>query len=224
MFALSTARNVSRETCKQALSRFRGVDQASEALRSVSRETLDRLKLYGDHLLRWNGRINLVGRGEVAKLWTRHIADSLQIVPLIPSNTARGIDLGSGAGFPGLILAIATGIPFDLVESDQRKAAFLREAGRVTAAPISVHTARIEEVELEAAAIVTARALAPLNTLLGLAHRFIAPGGVALFPKGAEADRELTEAAAKWHMRVERFPSLTDPAGTILKLSEVQRG
>jgi 16S rRNA (guanine(527)-N(7))-methyltransferase RsmG len=200
------------------------VGKAGSHFANVPRETLGRLAAFVDLLRRWNARINLVGRAEDPKLWERHVADSLQLAPLIPALTRHAIDLGSGAGFPGLVLAIVTGIPFDLVEADHRKAAFLREAVRATRTDVRVHAARIEAVQLEPADLVTARALAPLPALLTLAYRFMPPDGVALFPKGAEADRELTEAGAAWNMRVERFPSRTDPAGTIFKLSEVQRG
>jgi 16S rRNA (guanine527-N7)-methyltransferase len=185
---------------------------------------MQRLEAFTELLLRWNARINLVGRADIGAVWGRHVADSAQIAALVPPGTSRGIDLGSGAGFPGLILAIITGIEFDLIEADLRKAAFLREATRVTGAPARVHAVRIEAAEIAPAPLVTARALAPLPALLDLAHRFLRPGAVALFPKGAEVDRELTEAGRTWNMRVERFQSQTAPEGTILKLSEVVRG
>lgn len=189
----------------------------------VSRETEERLSVYVALLLTWNRRINLIGRADEPHVWVRHIEDSLQLIPLMPSNLNRAIDLGSGAGFPGLILAIVTGIPFDLVESDQRKAAFLREAACTTATPATIHAIRIEDTKIPPASLVTARALAPLSQLLAMAHRFIAPGGVALFPKGTTVEQELTTARAVWNMRVERFPSRTHPDGAILKLSEVER-
>ncbi len=200
------------------------VKQVAEPSPSVSRETMQRLTVFAELLGRWNTRINLVGRSEISNLWPRHIADALQLSVLIPRGTARAIDLGSGAGFPGLVLAIATDLPFDLIEADHRKAAFLREAARVTKAPVTVHAARIEAVNLPPAPLVTARALAPLSALLEYSHRLISPGGVALFPKGLGADRELTEAEVTWNMRVERFRSQTDMEGTIFKLSEVVRG
>jgi len=190
----------------------------------VSRETFDRLTLYQELLLRWNSRINLVSRADEGNLWRRHILDSLQLAALVPALTERAIDLGSGAGFPGLVLSICTGIPFDLIEADQRKCAFLREAARETGAPALVHAVRIEKALVHPATLVTARALAPLPVLLDLAYRFLLPGGVALFPKGADADRELTEAGTKWNMSVERFPSRTAAHATIIKLSEVARG
>jgi len=190
----------------------------------VSRETQGRLEQFADLLVRWNVRINLVSRADTDVIWGRHVVDSIQLVDLIPSGTNRAVDLGSGAGFPGLVLAIVTGIEFDLIESDQRKAAFLREAARVTGAPARIHATRIESANVAPAMLVTARALAPLPLLLDLAHRFLLPGAVALFPKGAEADRELTEAGRTWNMHVERFQSQTAKEGAILKLSEVVRG
>jgi 16S rRNA (guanine527-N7)-methyltransferase len=187
----------------------------------VSRETRERLGAYVDLLLRWQRTIHLISQHDVAQVWTRHIADSLQLLPLIPPGTDRGIDLGSGAGLPGLVLAIATGIPFDLVEADHRKAAFLREAARLTAAPATVHATRIEGAALPRAPLVTARALAPLDTLLRWAFPLIAPGGTCLFPKGRGVEDELTAAAAQWHMLVFRTPSRTDPSATILRISEI---
>jgi 16S rRNA (guanine527-N7)-methyltransferase len=187
----------------------------------VSRETRERLVAYVDLLLRWQRTIHLISQHDVAQIWTRHIADSLQLLPLIPPGTDRGIDLGSGAGLPGLVLAIATGIPFGLVEADHRKAAFLREAARLTAAPATVHATRIEAAALPRAPLVTARALAPLDTLLRWAFPLLAPGGTCLFPKGRGVEDELTTAAAQWHMLVFRTPSRTDPSATILRISEI---
>ena len=198
--------------------------QWANGLPNVPRETMQRLEAFTELLLRWNARINLVGRADIGDVWGRHVADSAQIAALVPPGTSRGIDLGSGAGFPGLILAIITGIEYDLIEADLRKAAFLREAARLTGAPARVHAVRIEAADIAPAQLVTARALAPLPALLDLAHRFLLPGAVAVFPKGAEVDRELTEAGRTWNMRVERFQSQTAPEGTILKLSEVVRG
>ena len=178
---------------------------------------------YLDLLARWNRTINLIGRADVPRAAERHLADALQLVPLIPAGTPRGIDLGSGAGFPGLILAAATGIGFDLIEADQRKAAFLREAARVLGAPAQVHAVRIEAARLPPAPLVTARALAPLPRLLALAVPLLAPGGTALFPKGATADQELTAARQQWHMTVEPIPSRTDAGAVILRITEIHR-
>ncbi len=201
--------NVSRETLS-----------AMEAL-GVSRETIDRLEIFADVLFRWAARINLVSRKDLPHLWQRHILDALQLLPLIPLNTERATDIGSGAGFPGLILAIAAAIPFDLVEADQRKCAFLREAARATNAPVQIHACRIEALKVPPAPLITARALAPLGDLLSLAAPLTTPGGFFLFPKGADAEQELTGAGAAWNMRVERFPSALAGGGVILRISEV---
>ena len=178
------------------------------------------LRRYAELLLRWNRSVNLIGRGEVPHLWTRHIADSLQLGRL-GTLPARAIDLGSGGGFPGLVLAIAYGIHVDLIEQDQRKAAFLREAARVTGAPATVHAVDIARVVLTPAPLVTARALAPVAKLLEYARPLLTPDGVCLFLKGGEVDTELAEAARTWDMRVEKFRSETDPRGAILRIGGI---
>jgi 16S rRNA (guanine527-N7)-methyltransferase len=193
------------------------------ALGGVSRETRAKLETFAALLLRWNRTVNLIARRDESDLWPRHIADSLQLVPLIPPGTSRAIDLGSGGGFPGLVLAIATGLPFDLVESDQRKAAFLREAVRMTGAPGTVHATRAESIELPPTPLLTARALAPLPRLLALAQPLLAPDGICLFLKGHGAASELTAAGAEWHMHVTRLPSQTASDACILRISDIAR-
>jgi len=189
----------------------------------VSRETLRALELFASLLLRWNQTLNLLARRDEPLVWERHIADSLQLARWMTPRPERAIDLGSGAGFPGLILAIATGVPFDLIEADQRKAAFLREAARATGAPIHVHAIRIEAANLPPALLVTARAVAPLPKLLALAAPLLAPGGMCLFLKGAGVDAELTAASAEWHMDLERIPSRTAPNASVLRISKLAR-
>ena len=181
-----------------------------------------RLKLYADLLLTWNARLNLVSRADAAAIWRRHIEDSLQLAPLIPAGVERAIDLGSGAGFPGLVLAIATGIPFALIEADRRKAAFLLEAARRTAAPVAVLAERMETCPGVSAAFVTARAVAPLPRLLPLAAPFLAPGGCLVLPKGGKADAELTAASTGWNMCVQRFASTTAPDAVILRITNLE--
>nr|WP_264185597.1 16S rRNA (guanine(527)-N(7))-methyltransferase RsmG [Roseicella aerolata] len=174
-------------------------------------------------LLRWNARINLTAERDEAAIWQRHVVDSLQLAPLVPAMEGPLVDLGSGAGFPGLMLALTTGRETHLVESDRRKSAFLIEAARVLNLPrMKVHPTRIEAATLPPAAILTARALAPLADLLPHAHRILAPGGTALFPKGRTAEQELTDAARGWIMHIERFASRTEPSATILRLSEIR--
>ena len=183
-----------------------------------------RLAAYRDLLLRWNRTINLVGPATAADIDRRHITDSLQLLPLLPAEGPLA-DLGSGAGLPGLVLAAA--LPereIHLVESDRRKAAFLVEAaGTLRLTQVKVHAVRIERAALPPLAAITARALAPLEVLLGHAAEFLAPGGIAVFPKGRTAEQELTSAATGWHFTIERFASRTDPEATILRLSEIRR-
>ena len=186
----------------------------------VSRETEARLRAFEQLLLTWTQRINLIGRGDVPVAWQRHILDCAQLAPLLPDKGDMA-DLGAGGGLPGIVLAILRPVPIHLVESDRRKAAFLREASR-DLPHVTVHAKRIEEATLPPLAAVTARALAPLAALLPHSARLLAPGGVAVFPKGRTAEAELTDAAPHWLMRVERFPSRTDPDSTLLRLSEIR--
>jgi 16S rRNA (guanine527-N7)-methyltransferase len=189
----------------------------------ISRETSEALDRFAALLLRWNRTVNLIARKDEQRLWERHIADSLQLATLMRPAPGRAIDLGSGAGFPGLVLAIATGVPFDLIEADQRNATFLREAARVTGARAQVHATRIETAQIVPAPLITARALAPLPRLLDLAAPLLATGGICLFLKGANVQAELTEAASQWHMQVEILPSQTAPEACILRISDLTR-
>jgi 16S rRNA (guanine(527)-N(7))-methyltransferase RsmG len=184
--------------------------------------TEQRLQTFAALLLHWNRRINLIARGDEPSLCERHIRDSAQLAPLLPPD-GDIIDLGSGAGFPGLMVAIATGRHVHLIESDQRKCAFLCAAARATAADVTVHAVRAEAAILPPAAVVTARGFAPLPALLPIAARLLAPDGVALLLKGRSAEEELTAARGKWHMHAERFPSRTSPGATILRISEIRR-
>jgi 16S rRNA (guanine527-N7)-methyltransferase len=190
----------------------------------VSRETADKLRLYADLLVKWQARINLVGAATLPDLWRRHMLDSAQLFPLLPAGPT--LDLGSGAGFPGLVLAIlrGSGDPVHLVESDARKCAFLREVARLTAAPAIIHHGRIESLSPFAVTAVTARALAPLASLLALASPFLGPHTQCLFLKGERLEDELTQAGKDWKMTVDRRPSRSDPNGIILIVKEVHRG
>jgi 16S rRNA (guanine527-N7)-methyltransferase len=189
----------------------------------VSRETQVRLDAYLALLGRWNARINLIGPSPPETWWARHVQDGLQLVPLLPEGEGPVADLGSGAGLPGLILAACVARPIHLVEADQRKCAFLREAARKMGLDhVTIHARRIEAATLPPLAAVTARALAPLHSLLGHAHKFLASDGLAIFPKGRTAEAELTEATARWHMGVERFTSRTEADATILLIRELR--
>ena len=189
-----------------------------------SPETAVRLAAYRDLLLRWNTRINLISVETAGEIDQRHIADCAQLQPLLPP-AGPIADIGSGAGLPGLVLAILQPErETHLVESDKRKAAFLVEASAQLKLPmVRVHACRAENAKLPPLSAITARALAPLVTLLPYADKFLALGGVAVFPKGKTAERELTEAAQGWHFTCERFPSTTNPEATILRLSNIHR-
>ena len=192
------------------------------AAADVSRETMARLEVFATLLERWNARINLISPNDLAQLWPRHIVDSLQLLQELPAG-APFVDLGSGGGFPGLVLAIANNSPVTLVEADQRKSSFLREAARATGITAHVVAQRIEQADLPPTRYLTARALAPLPRLLEWSARLLTPDGVCLFLKGRGAEDELTAAAAGWHMAVSRRRSRTDPDGVILRLSEIRR-
>ena len=187
----------------------------------VSRETLDRLKVYHDLLLHWQSRLELVGRSTLPDIWRRHFLDSAQLIRYAPAGTRIWLDAGSGAGFPGMVLAILGAGEVHLVESNRRKCVFLREVARRTGTAVAVHTARVETLEPWPVDVVTARALAPLAKLLELCRNFIGPGTTCLLPKGQDVAGELTEAAKYWRMTVTRLPSLSDSRGTILRLTEL---
>jgi len=190
---------------------------------AVSRETLSRLEAYAKLLTRWSERINLVGRDTLPDLWRRHILDSAQLHPFIPSSAQNVIDLGSGAGLPGLVLAIL-GVPgVELVEADSRKVAFLREASRVAGAEVTIRPCRIQAVPPHPVDVVTARACAPLDRLLDLAAPFLAPDTLCLFPKGERFNEELTLARKRWTMNVSVEQSLSDRRGVVLRLQQVAR-
>ena len=193
------------------------------ALTGVSRETLLRLDAYAGLLVQWAARINLVGGSTLDDPWRRHFLDSAQLFPLIPAGACSLIDLGSGAGFPGLALAIMGVTGVELVESDARKCAFLREAARVAAAPVTIRNARIEAVPPHEVAVVTARGLAPLDRILAYCQKFIGPDTVCLFPKGEQAGQEVEVAKQSWEFDVASHASRTDPRGVILCLSGVRR-
>jgi 16S rRNA (guanine(527)-N(7))-methyltransferase RsmG len=187
----------------------------------VPRETEAQLRAYLRLLLAWNARINLIAAVPEEEAWHRHILDSWQMLPLLPPGPLA--DIGSGGGLPGLVIAIGREEETHLVESDRRKCAFLMEAARTLGLNhVRVHPSRIEAARLPKIQVLTARALAPLNDLLGHAARILAPGGVAVFLKGRNAEAELTAAAPHWLMRTERFQSRTDAQATILRLSEIR--
>ena len=203
-----------------------GADQFQLAT-NVSRETMDRLKLYAEILLRWQSKLNLVAESTLAELWHRHFFDSAQLIDLAPDGARRWADLGSGAGFPGLVIAIlrsgSPGFEMHLTERIARKAEFLREVIRETKAPAEVHFGRIEAIKPLGAEVLTARACAPLPQLLEYYQRHTAPGGLALFAKGRNVAEELTRVEAAWTLDVEMLPSRTGGGGQILRIRSAQR-
>ena len=187
-------------------------------------EALDRLRTYADLLVKWQAKINLVGASTLPDLWRRHMLDSAQLVPLIPAEARTILDLGSGAGFPGLVLAILGMAEVHLVESDARKCAFLREVIRLTGARAKVHNTRIEALTLpDPVDVITARALAPVSILLQYGQGFLRPTTICLFLKGRSVQDELTDSQKVWNMGAKTFPSLTDASGVILRLERISR-
>ena len=187
-------------------------------LAAVSRETLDRLQAYVALLTAWNRRINLVGANTIGDVWRRHILDSAQLMPLLPDRTRVLVDVGSGAGLPGLVLAML-GVPeVHLIESDQRKAAFLREAQRVTGTHVHIHAERAERLAPIAADAIVARAVAPVDNLLLMVDKFRSPHTICLFLKGKGVEEELTHLPPALKMKAQILPSRSDPTGCILRL------
>jgi len=194
-----------------------------QAETGASEDAVVRLQIYVDLLVKWQAKINLVGPDTLPDLWSRHMLDSAQIAPLIATGK-KVVDFGSGAGFPGLVLAcLDPTLDVHLVESDQRKCAFLREVNRTAGCGATVHNARIEKLEPLNADVVTSRALASLDKLLELAEMHSLSTGIYLFLKGKRWAEELTEAEKTWKMRVLHHPSRTDPAGMILEMKECTR-
>lgn len=186
-----------------------------------------RLTAYAGLIEKWQKAINLVAPKTLPELWQRHFLDSAQLLEHAPRDTTRWLDLGSGGGFPGLVIAALSDGHVHLVESDQRKSAFLREAARAMGVQATVHVKRIEAVSATALheamggapQVISARALAPLNDLIGLAHPLAGPETLYLFPKGRHAEDELTEARRYWTIpEADRLPSRTDPEASILRL------
>ena len=195
---------------------------------SVSRESFTRIESYVQLLLTWQAKINLIGSSTIEDVWRRHILDSLQLLPLMESRTESVADLGSGAGMPGLILALGGNLRADLYESNGKKVAFLREVIRQTKANAEVHQIRLETLEDHLPAkipqYVTARALAPLEKLLFWAEPLLKRGAIGLFHKGQDVDSEVIEATKVWKMgAINKHASMTDSDGTILEVKEITR-
>ncbi len=205
-----------------------GGAEAFQASFDVSRETMAQFASHLRLLEQWNPRINLVSAASLGDVWTRHFADSAQLWRLRPSDARIWVDLGSGAGFPGLVVAaLSTADPdgpeVHLVESDQRKAAFLSVVIRTSNLRATVHPERVEQLRGMAADVVSARALASLDALIGMAEKHRRPGGIGLFHKGASVHKEIADAAAHWHFDHVIHPSLTDSRSAIVEIGAARR-
>ena len=192
-------------------------DHVGELL-NVSRETIDKFQAYLTLLEKWQRRINLVSNSTLAEVWQRHILDSGQLAAHYPPKTRHILDIGSGAGFPGLVLAIMGGVTVDLVESDQRKAVFLSTVTRELGLPAKVHNQRIENMPNLRPDVITARALAPVPKLLNLIETQLSSTCVCLFLKGASVEDELTNLQSYSTMTPTTHPSLSGPSGVVLEL------
>jgi len=193
----------------------------------VSRETLQRLEAFVALVEKWNPAINLVSRRSLSEIWDRHLLDSAQLFPMIPPGATHLVDLGSGGGFPGAILAILTldampELHVTMVEADQRKATFLSEAVRKLELRGTVVAQRIEALPPQRADVLTARALAPLSTLCGHAERHLDRTGVALFSKGIHVEDEIADARRIWAFSETRIPSKSDRQATILTIRDLR--
>jgi 16S rRNA (guanine527-N7)-methyltransferase len=189
---------------------------------NVSRETLSRLKAFADVLADWNARHNLVAKSTLPDLWRRHMWDSAQLAPLIPHEARTLADLGSGAGFPGLVLAaMRPGLAVTLHEATTKKCAFLEAAAHRMGLSVTIQNARLEDLPRHPFDVVTARALAPLPQLLAYAQKFADLNSVCLFLKGQNVGAELTEAHKYWNIKASQVPSQTDPSAAIVIVREV---
>ncbi len=196
--------------------------------RPVSRETFDRLQILADLLSRWNPKINLVSKSTLADLWRRHFLDSTQVFDIARSARGHWDDIGSGGGFPGLVVAIlaaveAPDLTVRLIESDQRKAAFLATALRETGVSAAIWAGRAELAAPLNADMFSARAVAPLTDLLAHATRLLCPSGRALLPKGANHQAEIDAALATWRFRLQKHPSTTQPGAVVLEIEGISR-
>lgn len=198
----------------------------ADPLAAVSRETIERLRLLEALSLKWTKHINLTARGERSGIWRRHILDSAQLYALAPKDFTTWVDLGSGGGFPGLVISIMASdlLPdarITLLESDQRKAAFLRVAAAELGLSVGIITDRAESAPPLAASVLSARALAKLPVLLFLARRHLAPGGVALFPKGKSVRQEIEAARTSWNFQLTQHESWLEPDSHVLEIRDI---
>lgn len=189
----------------------------------VSRETFHKLSLYVDNLVKWQKKINLVSNSTLEDIWNRHILDAIQLLPFLPYTSSKIIDFGTGAGIPGLILAICGYDNITLIESDKRKCAFLMDSSRLTQAKVSIINQRIEEATPFAADFIISRACADIQQLLQYSYPFYQKNTVCLFPKGENYAKEIEEASKKWDFDYETNQSTTDSRGKIIKIYNISK-
>lgn len=209
---------------------FTQIDNSSDfsAFFDVSRETIERLEEFHSLLGKWNKVINLVSRASFEQSWHRHFADSAQLWDLREKEAQNWLDIGSGGGFPGLVLAIlaletAPALKFTFIESDQRKCAFLLNVCHALSLNVSVLSQRIEKTDPQVFDMISARALASIDELLNIVEKFTGENTVCLFPKGSICDSELTEARKIWHIETQEIPSMTDRNAVILRIESFSR-
>lgn len=196
-------------------------------IENVSRETKAQLELFVDLVKKWTPKVNLISKNSVPEIWTRHVEDSIQVAGLA-RDTTKWLDIGSGAGFPGLVVSICLKgakqhCKMTLIESDQRKCAFLRTVVRELDLDVSVIGRRIEEHPPQIATVMSARALAPLSRLFEYADLHLGPQGVGIFHKGATWQKELAEASEAWSFQHDVITSRTDQGAAILVIKDIKK-
>ncbi|MBL4812637.1 MAG: 16S rRNA (guanine(527)-N(7))-methyltransferase RsmG [Rhodobacteraceae bacterium] len=195
---------------------------------NVSRETYEKLRAYEALVQKWTRKINLISSSNIDDVWNRHIIDSTQLYPLMPDNTKLWADFGSGGGFPGIVMAILAAersaeTSFLLVESDQRKATFLRTVNRELDLGLKVNAQRTESLDSLQADVISARAFMPLDGILSHVYSHIAQNGQAILPKGRRAKAEIQQAKKTWRFDLKAIPSITDPEASILVIERIER-
>ena len=191
---------------------------------NVSRETLDIFSVYGETLAKWQSKINLISGKTLDNVWRRHFLDCAQLHNLLPSGTKSILDIGSGAGFPGLVLAVMGVKNVTLVEADSKKCLFLSEVVRRTGRHVNIVNCRIEEFDGGHFDVITARALAPMDKLLPYINPHFGPKTKGIFLKGQQVDRELTKAKKQWKLKYKTIPSITSDGGSIIIVEKISSG
>ncbi|TXI01266.1 MAG: 16S rRNA (guanine(527)-N(7))-methyltransferase RsmG [Pseudorhodobacter sp.] len=204
------------------------LESALEGRFSPPLRAIEALSGYVDLVLKWNLSINIIGKSTADQIWQRHVLDSAQLFTCATADQRLWLDIGSGGGFPGMVVAILArdlcpDLRVGLVESDQRKAVFLSECARQLGLAVTVHRKRVESLEPQGADVLSARALAPLADLCSYAERHLKPGGMGAFLKGANLDLEIVEAQSKWSFQVDRAPSITDSKAAMVFLRDLRR-